>query len=98
MIARHQFRAYAGADTTLTCWIRDEAGRHDLSGADVTVVVKRPNGYVVATLEATGSDQGEVTFEVTADTVSQQLAPGVFNVEILADGAVVGLGHLEVLG
>lgn len=97
-VARHQFRAYAGASTALRCWIRDEAGRHDLSGAEVSVLVKRPNGYVIATLPATGSDQGEVTFEVTADTVSQQLAPGVFNVEIQADGSVVGLGHLEVLG
>ena len=98
MIARHQFRAYAGADTNLTCWIRDEDGRRDLSEADVSVLVKRPNGYTVATLEATGSDEGEVEFEVTADTVSRYLAPGVFNVEILADGSVVGLGHLEVLG
>lgn len=96
------FRGYMGADNVFTTWVRTEEGRADLSAAAVTIKVKpysRP-GKEVATVTATADENGRVDFTVTGLTTTQQLAPGLFRLELLADQGdttqVVQVGLLEL--
>ena len=99
MIVDQPQRAYLGADNEMAVYLRTDAGRRDMSGAEeIKALVKRWNGHVVAEVEATGDANGRVAFTVTQELGEQQLAPGTFALQIVADGEVVATGTLEVVG
>jgi hypothetical protein len=94
-----QFRAYAGADTPLTAWVRDEAGKQDLSAVESLTVEISRKGCPLLTLEADSPEAGRVDFTLTAENVQQQLnLLGVFRLRIIADNRVIQSGLLTVLG
>ncbi|TWI04811.1 hypothetical protein IP90_00949 [Luteimonas cucumeris] len=95
-------RAYMGADNTVTCWVRDEEGKRDLSATDLTVVLGTyPATAAVTTLEAAqvvdGSDIGPVTFDVEQAMSDRYLSPGLFQFQVKADNEVVYSGLLEMV-
>src|SRR5688572_29079746 len=62
-VVPHQLRAYAGHDTPLVLWVRDEVGRADLSQDAVTVVVSTYQGSKqLSRFNATASAMGEVAW------------------------------------
>ena len=96
------YRADAGVANTLSVWVRDETGRHDLSGAtSLTVQLFRYGCHdtrtPLATLAATTDDTtGKVTFAIDADTMQRTLPPGLYRFDVIADGADVYPALLEV--
>lgn len=99
MVVDQPQRAYLGADNVISVYVRTDSGRRDMSGAESIVArVKRWNDHVVAEIEATGDANGRVAFTVTQELGEQQLAPGTFVFQIVADDEVVATGTLEVVG
>ncbi len=99
MIVQQPHRLYLGADNVVAIYLRDDDGARDMSGAvSIVAAVKRWNGCTVAEIEATGEASGRVAFTVTQELGEQQLAPGAFALQIVADGEVVATGILEVVG
>jgi hypothetical protein len=73
-------RAYLGTDTTVTCWVRNDSGKRDLSGFDSLGVQFYPYGSatdigldLVGTVAATG----KATFEVTAANAQAYFTQGI---------------------
>lgn len=99
MIVRTTHRAYMGADTELSAWIRDEEGRVDLTQYDeIQVEVKRDTrDRTELTIPATGTEDGRLDFTVTAEGARKRLRPGIFNLQVVADGEVIHIGYLEVV-
>lgn len=99
MIVRTTHRAYMGADTELSAWIRDEEGRVDLTQlGDIRVEVKRDTrDKPELTVPATGTEQGRLDFTITAAGARKRLRPGIFNLQVVADGEVIHIGYLEVV-
>lgn len=97
-------RVYAGADNTVTLWIRDDDGGRDFGGteeapAELSVTITPYGGSrVLASLDAESAQAGKVTFTVDETTIEQQLAPGLFSFRVLFGAEVVRLGILEVVG
>ena len=99
MAARGFYRARAGVDTALIAWVRDDAGKLDLSEAEAITVEIRKDGCTVLTLDAASPVAGKVTFTVSAANVRQRLSLlGVYQLVILADEAEIHAGLLTVLG
>lgn len=91
-------RAYAGADTVVTCWVRDEAGKRDLTGETLTVPVyayRMTNELL--TLDAKQVAVGEVQFTVTDEQAERYLTPGLYRFAVKAGDSVVYGGLLEVV-
>jgi len=99
MIIRGTHRAYMDADTAQSAWLRDDAGPLDLSEYEtLTVEVKASGrGKPRLTLEAQGTEGGELTFTVTANGARTRLWPGTFELFAKGDGTVIYTGLLEVL-
>lgn len=96
------FRGYMEADNAFTTWVRTEEGQADLSAASVTIKVRpysRP-GRQVATLTATADATGRVDFDIPALTTTQQLAPGLYRLELVAEQGettqVIQVGLLDL--
>lgn len=96
------FRGYMEADNAFTTWVRTEEGQADLSEATVTIKVRpysRP-GRQVATLTATADATGRVDFDIPALTTTQQLAPGLYRLELVAEQGetiqVIQVGLLDL--
>lgn len=93
-------KAHADADTPITLYVRNEAGRANLTGdpAPVLLVSVRRFGAntPISTFPATGDAQGKVTFTVTASDVRRTLYPGGYAYRLTADGVNVQSGVLEV--
>lgn len=89
-------RAYADADTTVTCWVRTGGAKPDFSG-NALVAHVYPYGQQTATAEiaASSPEAGRVDFTVTAG--SQRTPQGLYRFAIEANGAVVYDGLLEVV-
>lgn len=98
-IIRKTHRAYMGANTHLSAWVRDEAGRHDLTQyGSISVEIKRDTrDKPELTVPATGTAEGRLEFTITADGARKRLRPGIFNLQVVADGSVIQLGHLEII-
>ncbi len=92
-------RAYMGADNTIACWVRDEAGRRDLTAATLTVDVFAYGVTVpLDTLEAVQATAvSPVTFEVTEAFSDASLAPGLYRFMVKADDVAVHHGLLEIV-
>lgn len=86
-------RAFSDTDTTVTVWLRNDAGKIDFTGEQLSVSLYA-YGVPVAydTLAATSSAEGKVDWTVPAGTV-----PGLYRYAVLSDGFNVGGGLLEVL-
>ena len=94
-------RAYLDAATLITCWVRDEAGRKDLSAATLRAYLY-PYGSAPevesAGIAATGTTLGKVTFTVTAAYGDSNLKPGSYRLSIRDSAdAQVYAGLLEVV-
>lgn len=99
-IIRGTHRAFSGSDSLQRAWIRDEAGKHDLTAYEALTVEVKQGGRAnpLLTLEAQGTDEGELTFTVTANGARTRLWPGTFELFAKGDGTVIYTGLLEVLG
>lgn len=98
MIIRGNHRAYAGADTGILAFIRDESGRRDLSGMDdITVSAQLAHGKEVASFPATGDEEGRLSFTVTNEAIQRGMSPGVYALRAVADGEVIYTANLEVV-
>lgn len=98
-VIRKTHRAYMGSDTTLAAWVRDELGRHDLTQyGDIRVEIKRDTrGRAELTVPASGTQDGKLEFTITADGARTRLRPGIFGLQVVADGSVIQIGYLEVV-
>lgn len=99
IVTQGTYRAFAGAENDFTAFIRDEAGKADLSGfAAIEAEIRRGSETPLLTVVASGDAQGELSFTITAENIAGALcALGVFRLYVLADGAVIHTGTLEVL-
>lgn len=99
IVSQGTYRAFVGADNDFTAYIRDEAGAADLTSfTTIEAEVRRGSETPLLTVGATGNAQGELSFTLTAANIAGALsALGVFRLYVLADGAVIHTGTLEVL-
>lgn len=89
-------RAYAGADTTITCWVRDASGAVNLASAELDVeVYAYGQSTPLVTLAGEGNAAGRVQFDITSD--QPDLSPGLYRFAVKAGGAVVYGGLLEIV-
>lgn len=88
-------RAYADTDTSLTVWLRNEAGRIDFTGQDLSVALYAYGvPGVLVRYDANGNAAGAVTWTVPANG---GYGPGLFRYSVEADGVNVGGGLLEIV-
>lgn len=91
-------RASTDSANSLRVFVRDEAGRVDLTGKALAVTLRRfGTSTTLATLPATGNALGAVSFDVGADTIRRTLFPGAYAYRVTADGVEVSAGQLEVV-
>lgn len=94
-------RAYAGADSLITCWSRDDAGRVDQSAATLRAYLTpygRDAEVETGGIAVTGTSLGKMTFTVTNDYIEANLLPGNYRLAIRnASDAQVYVGLLEVV-
>lgn len=96
---RH-FRAYRATDTALTFWVRDDAGKRDLSEVEsLTVEISRygRSEDSLVSLTGTSAEDGKVAATLTAATADRELGPGLFRVDVVADDVALLTGVLEVV-
>lgn len=93
------YRAFTGSDNAFIAWLRDEAGPLDLTAyTTLAVQVRRGSDLPLLTVTPTGDALGQLDFTLTAENIAGALsALGVFRLYVLADGAVIHTGTLEVL-
>lgn len=96
-VIRGTHRAYMDSDSPQTAWVRDEAGKLDMSEVEALTVEIKSEGRELPrlTLDATSPEAGQLSFTVPAN--SPRLWPGTFSLFAKADGEVVYTGLLEVL-
>lgn len=88
-------RAYVDTDTTLTLWLRDDAGKIDFTGQALSVAMYAYGvPGVLVRYDGTSAEPGKVTWTLPADS---GYGPGLFRYSVEADGVNVGGGLLEVL-
>jgi hypothetical protein len=91
-------RAWLGADTTITCWVRDDSGKRNLTGAALAVPVFAYGLTVpLVTLDATSPAVGQVVFTITEQQADKTFSPGLYRFHVEAKGAVAYSGLLEVV-
>lgn len=101
-VIQNTFRAYRNATNNLSCWVRTETGKLDMSNVETLQVrIKRGNAHFTAglTVDATSPEAGKVEFTITPANIRARLDMlGLFRVYVLADDVVIATGLLEVLG
>lgn len=97
-VIRNTWRAYQGATTVLTAYIRGESGKTDLTLYDsIEVHVGRGQNRLLR-LDATGDTEGQLTFQVTNRNIENRLSLlGSFRVTVIGDDEVIATGLLEVI-
>lgn len=72
-------RVSLSSDTLVTCWVRDESGKRDLSDFTLSALIY-PYGKncELLTVSAASAVDGKATFTVTAEDAVAYLWPGVF--------------------
>lgn len=97
-VIRNTWRAYKGATTELTGYVRDELGRCDLTQYEaIAVRISRGQNQLLE-LAATGDAEGMLTFQVTSQNIEHRLSLlGSFRATIIADDRVIATGLLEVI-
>lgn len=97
-VIRNTWRAYQGATTELSCWIRGENGKIDLTLYEsLEVHVSRGQNRLLR-LDATGDTEGQLTFQVTNRNIENRLSLlGSFRVTVIGDDEVIATGLLEVI-
>ena len=94
----HTHRANAGADTTITCRVRDAYGKRDLAGETLTVpVCAYGHPCPLLTLDAEQVEVGQVDFIVTEDQTRRYFPVGLYRFAVKAGDEVVYGGLLEVV-
>jgi hypothetical protein len=87
-------RAYA--DTPLSLWVRDDAGRLDMDGAEVEIALFH-DSCEVRVLPATSPQAGQVLLTVTEDQARQLRGRNPYAMQLRVDGECVDVGLLEVV-
>lgn len=95
------YRAWAAADNAMRVFVRDENGRHNLSGvASLTVNLYRYGSicsHPLVSVDATlGETVGEVDFTLDAATMNQSLPCGLYRFDVIADSVNIYPALLEV--
>ena len=96
-VIRGTHRAYMGADTVIAVFVRDDAGRKDLSEAEITARIQAGRGRNLVTLPVTGDSEGKISFTLDAGTTNQRLVPGSYDLRVEAGGQVIYTGTLELV-
>lgn len=91
-------RAHIGTTTAVTCWVRDDAGKRDLSGQPLSVPVYAYGMSVpLMTLDAAQVATGQIEFTVSQPALERYFAPGLYRFAIKAGEEQVYGGLLEVV-
>jgi hypothetical protein len=97
-------RAYMGVDTQITCWVRDESGKRDFDGQELTVYLDTyPATSGIQTLAASQASPGEddevnpVQFTVESEMAERYLMPGLYRFQVRADNEAVYSALLEMV-
>lgn len=95
-------RAYLGSDTTITVWLRDEAGKVTFTDGDEITLTLYPYGSTTdlgADIDGTFADEtpGRVAFTITAEYADANLTRGPFRYVVRIDGVQAQDGLLEVV-
>lgn len=91
-------RVRGGYADVVTCWVRDDAGVHDLSGKTITAELRPWGGDCVSTtLDGTGDDQGKATITMPTDLHHSHLTRGLHRFDVLADETPVYTATLEIV-
>ncbi len=91
-------RAYAGADSEITCWVRDAEGKRDLTAETLTVpVYAYGHSCALLALDATQPEVGKVVFTVTEDQTGRYFPVGLYRFAVKAGDELVYGGLLEVV-
>ena len=101
IVVQNTLRAYRDTENSFQLWVRDDAGKVDLTGQTLQVRVKRGNAHYRGglILDATSPEAGLVEFDITPQNIKARLGMlGLFRVYVLADDVVIATGLLEVLG
>ena len=94
------FRAYSNTDTALTLYVRDDAGQMDLEEVDaIELAIYRYGvpGEPLTTVVAANPSIGKVTATITAELTANELGPGRFRMDLVADDVVLRSDLLEVV-
>lgn len=94
-------RVYMDASTVVTCWVREDAGRTDLSAATLRAYLY-PYGSSMevetAGIAATGTSLGKITFTATLAYGDTNLKPGSYRLSVRDSSDVpVYAGLLEAV-
>ena len=92
-------RCYLGAATAITCWVRNDAGRRDLSSPAVATVYVYPYGSTVEafTIAAVTTSLGKITFTVTAADAEAYLTQAPYRFAVVWGTEQVYSGLLEAV-
>jgi hypothetical protein len=94
------FRATRGYDSALTLYVRDEDGRLDTSEVEtVEIAISRygVSGDLLATVEGSIPSLGKITATIPASVSEDDLGPGLFRMDTIADDVVLRTDVLEVV-
>lgn len=95
---RH-YRAHRGTDTALTLWVRDDAGKRDMTGLALSLAM-RPlgrTGEPLETVAATSPAAGKVTATISATVANSSLGPGLFRMDVVSEDETLQTAILEVV-
>lgn len=87
-----------GYDGTVDCYVRDEAGKKDLAASTLAVTLRSyQRNCTVASVDASQSEAGMVTFTVPDSLVSAKLPKTLYRFDVAADGVPVYEAMLEIV-
>jgi hypothetical protein len=94
------FRATRNADTALTLYVRDDDGRLDMGAVEtITLAIHRygvPAGDPLDTVAGANPTVGKITATINSE-VADELGPGLYRLDTLADDALLRSDVLEVV-
>ncbi|HET6724786.1 MAG TPA: hypothetical protein VFH85_02135 [Gammaproteobacteria bacterium] len=89
-------RARYGYPETVTGYVRTDTGAAKLASRALCAEVRGwGKDDVIATLDASGTDDGEVTISVPAEP--ERIERGLYRIDVLADGEPIYIAALEMV-
>lgn len=96
--AQTTHRITRGYDGTVSCYVRDDDGKQDLTGQTLAVTLRSyQRNCTVADVDASQSATGLVTFIVSDSLVSAKLPETLYRFDVAANGAPVYEAILEIV-
>ena len=91
-------RITRGYDGSVECYVRDDAGKKDLSASTLAVTLRSyQRNCTVASADASQSATGLVTFTVTDALMDSKLPETLYRFDVAADGVPVYEAKLEIV-